>query len=374
MQYGVDFSHGRYGGNGTFELSDYTVEYIPNSGCEDTDFTNFDGNICLLEYNPKKCPIITGALNCENAGAEGLLFYNLPERRALGGWVRNDSYFEGDPLVTIPCLSISNTAGNLLRNLENPKIALELNASVVITETSNVYCITEEGDPKNTIIAGAHLDSVPEGPGINDNGSGSASILEIIIQWYKNKVNPVNRVIFGFWGAEEIGLLGSRYYAKNLQTTDPDEFKNIALALNFDMLGSPNYVPFVNVYDPAFKLPEDIKNGSDVISNAFKSYFDGIGAQYEDSPMNGGSDYFSFAERGIPAGGLVTGASGLKTMEQRTKFGGFANAAHDPCYHLACDTVENINKEGLQLMSRAAAATIYDFALTKDVRKRLAKP
>lgn len=87
--------------------------------------------------------------------------------------------------------------------------------------------------------------------------------------------------------------------------------------------------------------------------------------------MNGGSDYYSFAERGIPAGGLLTGASGLKTAGERTEHGGLANAAYDPCYHLSCDTVENIDKDGLKVMSQAAAATIYEFALAKDVRKKL---
>lgn len=300
-----------------------------------------------------------------------MLFYNTPERKALGGWVRNDSFFEGDDLVSIPCLATTNTVGNLIQGLESPVINIYSNTTIIMANTSNVICTTKEGNPNNTIIAGAHLDSVPEGPGINDNGSGSATILETIIQWYKNKVSPVNRVVFAFWGAEEVGLLGSRYYADRLQREEPEEFKKIALALNFDMLGSPNYIPFVNVFEGSPGLPESIKNGSNVISNTFGEHLTRADVKYQPSPMNGGSDYYSFAERGIPAGGLLTGASGLKTAGERTEHGGLANAAYDPCYHLSCDTVENIDKDGLKVMSQAAAATIYEFALAKDVRKKL---
>src|SRR5690606_28644690 len=92
----------------------------------------------------------------------------------------------------------------------------------------------------NVVMVGAHLDSVAEGPGINDNGTGSAAVLEIAKQM--RKVKPKNKVRFALWGAEESGLVGSDYYVANLSEA---ERAKIALYLNFDMIGSPNYVRFV---------------------------------------------------------------------------------------------------------------------------------
>lgn len=336
------------------------------------DFESFpEGNICLIEHPSGNCPILQKGLNCQSAKASGIIFYNSFERRNLGGFLRNDSYFEGDPLVYIPAITTTHSVGNTLKSLENPVVNLVTNTSINMTITSNVYCITKEGDPNNVIIAGAHLDSVPAGPGINDNGSGSASLLEIIIQFYKQKIKPTNKVVFGFWGAEEIGLLGSRYYANKLEKNHPEEFKKIAMALNFDMLGSPNYIPYTNVFEGSPGLPESIRNGSNVITRTFGEYFDERSVPYKTAIMNGGSDYYSFAERGIPAGGLETGAGGIKSAEERKEFGGLANAAFDPCYHQSCDTTMNINVEGLEIMSQGAAYAIHKFATMKNVRETL---
>ena len=73
--------------------------------------------------------------------------------------------------------------------------------------TSNVIAETTGGDPENVIVVGAHLDSVGVGAGVNDNGSGSATILEIAEQM--KKVKARNTVRFIWFGAEESGLLGS---------------------------------------------------------------------------------------------------------------------------------------------------------------------
>ena len=87
----------------------------------------------------------------------------------------------------------------------------------------------------NVVMAGAHLDSVDAGPGINDNGSGSAALLETALQMAK--VKPVNTVRFAWWAAEEAGLLGSAAYVDGLSQAEKDK---IALYMNYDMVGSPN--------------------------------------------------------------------------------------------------------------------------------------
>jgi Zn-dependent M28 family amino/carboxypeptidase len=91
-------------------------------------------------------------------------------------------------------------------------------------------------------FAGAHLDSVPEDPGINDKGSGSATLLEVAGGIDELDIRPRNKVRFAFWGAEESALLGATHFVSQLSAR---EKKNIAVYLNFDMVGSPNYGRFI---------------------------------------------------------------------------------------------------------------------------------
>jgi len=209
---------------------------------------------------------------------------------------------------------------------------------------------------------GAHLDSVTEGPGINDNGSGSASILETARQMASLKIKPANRVRFAFWGAEEFGLLGAEYYAAHLSTRD---LKDIALNLNFDMVASPNFVRFVYDGDGSgtgtgTKGP----NGSGVIEGIFNDYFSTQGLATAPTAFDGRSDYGPFIDRGIPAGGLFTGAEGVKTAAEAAVYGGTAGVAYDQCYHKACDDITNVNTTALDQMSDAIADSILQFAMT----------
>ena len=173
-------------------------------------------------------------------------------------------------------------------------------------------------------------------------------------------IEPRNKVRFAWWGAEESGLLGSEYYVANLSNR---EIKDIALNLNFDMIGSPNFVRFVydgDGSDTAVAGP----NGSGVIEDVFNDYFAGQGLPAEPTEFSGRSDYGPFIAVGIPAGGLFTGAEGIKTAEQAAIYGGTAGDQYDPCYHLACDTFDNISLEALDQMSDAAAHATLTFAMT----------
>ena len=76
-----------------------------------------------------------------------------------------------------------------------------------VRQTVNILAETPSGDPNRVVVQGSHLDSVPAGPGINDNGSGSAFNLESAIQLANNNIKPRNKIRFAWWGAEELGLL-----------------------------------------------------------------------------------------------------------------------------------------------------------------------
>jgi len=211
------------------------------------------------------------------------------------------------------------------------------------------------------------LDSVPEGPGINDNGSGSATLLEIVLQWYALHMQPINQIRFAWWGSEEVGLIGSRYFVDNL---DVDSKNDIVMALNFDMLASPNY--YLGIHDGTTAVAA--QNGSEVITKMFEEYFTYIDRDYNLIPLIAGSDFVPFVEAGIPSGGLATGASGIKTEDERTRFGGFANAPYDPCYHLSCDTDWNIDGAALADMAGAAAYVIQKSAEHENLRNFINTP
>ncbi|MEU2504189.1 M28 family metallopeptidase [Streptomyces sp. NPDC007863] len=204
------------------------------------------------------------------------------------------------------------------------------------------------GDPNQVIMAGSHLDSVSSGPGINDNGSGSAAILETALAVARSGYQPSKHLRFGWWGAEELGLVGSKYYVNNLATTERAKLKGY---LNFDMIGSPNPGYFVYDDDPT-------------IETTFKNYFAGLGVPTEiETEGDGRSDHASFKNVGIPVGGLFTGASRVKTSAQVSKWGGTATA-FDRCYHSSCDTTSNINDTALDRNSDAVAHAIWTLSGT----------
>ncbi|MFE5631683.1 M28 family metallopeptidase [Streptomyces sp. NPDC056463] len=199
------------------------------------------------------------------------------------------------------------------------------------------------GDPNQVLMAGAHLDSVSSGAGINDNGSGSAAVLETALAVSRAGLQPTKHLRFGWWGAEELGLVGSKYYVNQLPSTERSKFSGY---LNFDMIGSPNPGYFVYDDDPA-------------IEQTFKSYFAGIGVPTEiETEGDGRSDHASFKNVGIPVGGLFTGASRVKSSAQVQKWGGTATA-FDRCYHSSCDTTSNINDTALDRNSDAVAHAIW---------------
>lgn len=149
-----------------------------------------------------------------------------------------------DPLMKIPVLAASYSLGQILANVKD--INITTYTKLFIVDTFNVLCyLNNHGKKENTIVIGSHLDSVPAGSGLVDNASGSSTLLEILLYFEKHRFRPKNRLIFAWWGAEEIGLMGSRHFVRELKNSG--EIDNVAMNLNFDMLGSPNYIFYVSI-------------------------------------------------------------------------------------------------------------------------------
>ncbi|GAB3443309.1 M28 family peptidase [Actinophytocola sediminis] len=220
----------------------------------------------------------------------------------------------------------------------------------------NLLAEWPHGDAENVIMAGGHLDSVTAGPGINDNGSGSAALLEVALTVASQNLAPAKRLRFGWWGAEERGLVGSTNYVNNLSAT---ERATIDAYINFDMIGSPN--PGYFVYSASGQ-----PSGSLELQNVLEAPFAEMGVPTELTSVGGRSDHAAFANVGIPVGGLFTGAEGTKTSAQAQKWGGTAGQAYDQCYHRACDTISNIHLTALDRNADAIAYAVWTLSTTAD--------
>jgi Zn-dependent M28 family amino/carboxypeptidase len=267
----------------------------------------------------------------------------------------------GPPQVRIPVLSASFAVGDALRNGKREgatgvTVRLETDMIAEQRTTRNVIAESRAGNPRNVVMVGGHLDSVQAGPGINDNGSGSAAILEAAEQLAGRR--PRNKLRFVWWGAEELGLLGSRHYVSKLSE---DARGRIALYINLDMVGSPNFVRFVYDGDGSDSR-SDYPAGSGAIERVFARYLAARKLPYAQTGLGGGSDHAPFVQAGIPVGGLFTGTDEVKSAEQARIFGGSAGKPMDPCYHRACDTIANINMTALVQNSNALAYAVATFA------------
>ena len=342
-----------YSGSGDVTKPVSTVSAI--TGCDASDFSGFPaGNIALISRGA--CTFAAKATNAFNAGAAGVVIYNNSPG-TLNGTL--SSTFTLD----IPVTSVTLDVGQALAATPGLVLRLKTDTFRGTATTSNVIAETRGGDPDNVVMVGAHLDSVNAGPGIQDNGSGSAAILEVALQM--KKVKPINKVRFAWWGAEESGLVGSTNYVNGLSQEEIDE---IALYLNFDMIGSPNH--FFGIYDGddsdgvgSGPGPE----GSAQIEKTFEDYFTSVGQPFQGTDFSGRSDYGPFIAVGIPAGGLFTGAEGIKTAEEAAIYGGTAGEQYDPCYHLACDTFDNINLFALDTNSDAVAYATLNYAMSTEL-------
>jgi Zn-dependent M28 family amino/carboxypeptidase len=366
------------------------------SGCEAGDFTvpgvDVDGRIALLQRGA--CNFSVKALNAIDAGAVGVIIFNQgngtrednPDRFALFGGNLGVE-------IAVPVVSVSFDLGKAFAGTAGLAVHMSADAISDLRMTRNVLAETPGGNADNVVMAGAHLDSVPAGPGINDNGSGSAALLETA--WQMRKVKPKNKVRFAWWGAEEGGLIGSTNYV-NLLTEE--QAAKIKLYLNFDMIASANYT--IGIYDGD---DSDVVGagpgpvGSAEIEDAFEAFFASRRVPTKGTDFTGRSDYGPFIAVGIPAGGLFTGAEVPKTADDVANWGGVAGAQQDPCYHEACDSfspvadgadealykeldrqyplIGNINLRALSVNADAIATVVITYAFdTSSVPDRTGAP
>lgn len=317
-------------------------------GCQDADWAGFPRNAVAL-VQPGQCFRRDVIVNAQEAGAVGIV-------SAYPEWGR-DAVLRPTLLtpsdIRIPAVGVSHEVGLALAEAAggNADVRIVTHTTVEMRTSFNIIGETPGGDPGRVVMLGGHLDSSVDGPGMNDNGSGTMTILEIARRLGSLPRGPATggegtwKVRVAFWTGEEIGLLGSGAYARGGDT----DLSSIEAYLNFDMLGSSNGGRFI--YDGA---ATSRPGGSGTLTTLFASALDRAGLGWKTLAVGGAGDHASFDQVAIPTGGLFAGANEHKTAEEAQLFGGTADAANDPCYHLSCDTVGNLNEELLEEMARAA--------------------
>ena len=315
-------------------------------GCAAADYTGLPVRGAVVLVDRGACFLIDKAQVAAEAGAAALVIANNVDEKAFSGGMS-----AGDD-SKIPVLSVSKAVGAQLKSQPGDATVL-IDSRIDKVKTHNVIAQTKTGDTDDVVVVGGHLDSVRAGPGINDNGSGVAAILETALQM-GNSPSISHAVRFAFWSGEEEGLFGSLDYVRSL---GEEGLKDVALYLNFDMLGSPNPCYFTSDADQS--MPPDfeaglqpIPEGSPGIERALVAALESNGVTPEDMAFDGRSDYDSFTRAGIPSGNMDTGADELKSAQQVAEWSGQEGKACDPNYHSPDDTIANVNRDALSKTGR----------------------
>ncbi|KAL2023325.1 hypothetical protein VTK56DRAFT_3063 [Thermocarpiscus australiensis] len=248
----------------------------PAEKWEEIDAT---GKLALVKR--RVCAVADKVNPAEAHGALGVLLYNQ----------------EPGTDIAIPTLGADNISSSSplssfrLRSEKAGKTALR-----PTRETWNIIAETKQGDPDSIIMLGAHLDSVQQGPGVNDDGSGTAALLEIMtsVENYGGFPRKIRFVIRAWWSADESGLLGSLYYTSHLSESEADRIKYY---FSYDKIGSPS---------PVFAISSDENSG--IGPQLLEEYLVSQGLEVEHGEFGRNSDHVGFLGLGIPAAGLFTGA------------------------------------------------------------------
>lgn len=404
-------SNGALAGEVAFVTPDFRFDapdYDDTDGCESSDFSGKDITNKIAVIQRGGCSFSTKVVNAQNAGAKGVIVFNQGNAEGrtsvVNGTLGNDS------TAVIPAFGARYELGQQWYELSQTSavpVNLQVDVEDEVVLTQNIIAETKGGDEEQVVMLGAHLDSVPEGPGINDNGSGTAGLLEYAVTLADLKAPVKNKVRFAWWAAEEAGLVGSEYYTndlfaplraqaeqeilKELGLDDPSqltpeqldlvdaryyELNKVKLYLNFDMIGSPNYIFGVmdgdlsdtkdspdNAYTGDFEPPY----GTSDIESTFNRFFSNKSHSTVPQALSKRSDYAGFADWGVAFGGLFTGAENVKSAEEVEQFGGEIDVAYDKCYHQACDDLNNISQTALYVNTQSLAYVTTFYAFSQPV-------
>jgi Zn-dependent M28 family amino/carboxypeptidase len=335
------------------------------SGCEAHHFDDgaggslVDGKIALLQRG--RCPFVDKVRNAQTAGARAVVVFNQGDTAKRRGLLAGSLEGRGpDPGIVIPVVLTTTPVGEQLvaatgRGPVELHVATDTSSELV--RLHNVIVDVPGKRDSEVLVVGGHLDGVPRGPGINDNASGSAALIELARPLAGCR--PVRTLRFAWWGAEEEGLLGSTAWVNSL---GEQQHATLLGYVNLDMIASPNH---------AFMLTDGdgSKTGSPAPSTAgeleafLRRDFDGHDLPLLEVDYAGRSDDKPFYDAGIGTVMLGAGYDEEKTPAQAALFGGKVSQPFDPCYHRACDDLDNVDLDVLTVITAAVARAIQHFGV-----------
>ena len=329
------------------------------SGCAAGDYPAVVPKGAIAVVDDTSCSVVDKQNNAVARGAAALIVLSAPNGQGAPPTLFGPGYFKQ---LTVPVAVVGASGATALARDTAP-IRLVLDAENIKITSRNVLAQTETGSPHDAVLVGAHLDSPRDGPGINDNGTGVAAVLETALQL--GPLAPVNDAVrFVFWGAEQDGPNGAMDYVFGL---NGDQLNDIALYLNFDMLGSPNAGYFTDDGDQSGPpgvgvTAADVPEGSAGIERTLDGYLNLAGKRPADMPLNARADYHPFMVSGVPIGGVTAGGPQLKTTVQARLWGGQTGVSFDPNYQGPRDTIDNVNREALAVMGSGVAFAVGSYA------------
>jgi hypothetical protein len=341
-------------------LSAVTLRPQKTPGCVAADYGSVSVKGAIAVVDDTGCSVGAKQNAAVAKGAVGLLVVSTPGPSGSPAGLFTPGYYRQ---LTIPVGVIGKDADAALRRTTAP-VRLVLDSKPVMVKTRNVLAQTKAGDTKNIVLAGAALDSSPRSPGINDNGSAVAALLEAASA-LGAQPKITNAVRFVFWGSEAEGT------TKYVGGLSPDQLDDIALYIGADTIGSPNAGYFTYDGDqsgqPNPDIPaQSVPAGSAGLERTLAGYLNLGGARPADMPLSRTADYAPFLAAGVPIGGLTAGWLQRKTEVQARLWGGQAGIAFDPNYHTARDNIDNIDRKALSVMAQALAFALGTYAESVD--------
>jgi Zn-dependent M28 family amino/carboxypeptidase len=327
-------------------------------GCSAADYGSVSVKGAIAVADDTGCSVGAKQNAALAKGAVGLLVVSVPRAGGSPPGLFTPGYYQQ---LTVPVGVIGADADAALRRTNAP-VRLVLDSKPVMVKTRNVVGQTKSGDTKNVVMAGAHLDSTARSPGINDNGSGVAALLEAAAA-LGAQPKIANAIRFVFWGSE------AEASTKYVDALARDQLNDIALYLDVDTIASPNPGYFTFDGDQSGQpnpdiSPQTVPAGSAGVERTLAGYLSLGGVRPADMPLSRSADYGPFMAAGVPIGGLTAGSSQRKTEVQARLWGGQAGLAFDPDYLTAGDTVDNINRDALSVMGQALAFAVGSYAQT----------
>jgi hypothetical protein len=329
-------------------------------GCSAADYGTVSVRRAIAVVDDTGCSVGDKQNAAAAKGAVGLLVVSAPGTSGSPAGLFTPGYYQQ---LTVPVGVIDKDADAALRRTNAP-VRLVLDSKPVMVKTRNIVVQTKTGDTKNVVLAGAHLDSSPRSPGINDNGSGVAALLEAASA-LGSQPRITNAIRFAFWGSESEGP------TKYVRGLGRDQLDDVAMYLSVDMIGSPNAGYFTYDGDQSAQPNPDIPSqtvptGSAGLERTLAGYLNLAGVRPADIPLSRITDYAPFLAAGIPVGGLTAGSSQRKSEVQARLWGGRAGVAFDPNYRTGRDTIDNIDRQALSVMGQAVAFAVGTYAQSVD--------